>query len=282
MKHFLTTLFFIAMVCIPSYAQKQEVVVLDYFETQQEGTLNRAVEAAISAGTLSNTVFKLKPYGAYVLDGAITTPPGQVLEIIADPPGSTQNDAPPMICWTASTAPTKTYLFDISGEVKMKNVWILWASLDGTRYTSTIRIGDSSTVSGGRCEFENVMFDYVNQASSGAIQPFATHFKGFFKNCYFRNAVDAHFRYYSRAVSVPYLGTGIHTDSLSFENCTFANIGYVYQQESANYGDNVYFNHCTFYNVVMFTLESGWWYKMFVSNSLFINTFMYGYIPTAP
>jgi hypothetical protein len=67
-----------------------------------------------------------------------------------------------------------------------------------------------------------------------------------------------------------------------FENCTFANIGYVYQQEAQNYGDNVYFNHCTFYNVVMYSLESGWWWKMYVTNSLFINTFMYGYIPTAP
>jgi hypothetical protein len=55
----------------------------------------------------------------------------------------------------------------------------------------------------------------------------------------------------------------------------------VYMQEAANYGDNVFFNHCTFYNVMMFTLESGWWYKMYVTNSLFINTFMYGYIPSA-
>ncbi|NWF88370.1 MAG: T9SS type A sorting domain-containing protein [Ignavibacteriaceae bacterium] len=282
MKYILTMLFFTMMVCVSSYAQKQEVVVLDYFETQQEGTLNRAVEQAISSGTLSNTVFKLKPYGVYVLDGSIITPAGQTLEIIADPPGPTQNDAPPMICWTASTAPSKTYMFDVGNELKMKNVWILWASLDGTRYTSTIRIGDSATVSGGRCEFENVIFDYVNQNSSGAIQPYATHFKGYFRNCYFRNATDDHFRYYSRAVSVPYLATGLHTDTLMFENCTFANIGYVYMQERAVYGDNVYFNHCTFYNVVMYTLESGWWYKMFVTNSLFINTFMYGYIPTAP
>jgi hypothetical protein len=52
-------------------------------------------------------------------------------------------------------------------------------------------------------------------------------------------------------------------------------------QEGQVYGDNVFFNHCTFYNVVQFTLESGWWWKMYVTNSLFINTFMYGYIPGA-
>ena len=281
MRHFLTTLSLIATMCISLYAQKTTVAVQDYWDTSKEGTLNDAVAAAIKAGTLSNTVFKLKPYGTYVLSGTITTPPGQTLEITADAPGTTQATAPPMICWTASTAPSKTYMFDIAGAVKMTNVWLLWAGLDGTRYTSTIRIGDSSTVAGGRCEFTNVMFDYVQQASSGAVQPFATHFKGFFKNCYFRNCTDNHFRYYSRAVSVPYSAQGLHTDSLSFDNCTFANIGYVYMQEGNVYGDNVFFNHCTFYNVVMFTLESGWWWKMYVTNSLFINTFMYGYIPSA-
>ena len=264
------------------FAQKTIVNVPDYFDSGSEGTLNDAVQAAIDGGTLSNTIFKLKSYGVYVLTGAITTPAGGVLDIEADPPGTTQETAPPMICWTASTAPTKTYLFDVAGEVKMKNVWILWASLDGTRYTSTIRVGDSLTVSGGRCEFENVIFDYVQQNSSGAIQPYATHFKGYFTNCYFRNCTDVHFRYYSRAVSVPYAATGLHVDSLMFENCTFANMGYVYMQEAGVYGDNVFFNHCTFYNIVMHTLESGWWHKMYVTNSLFINTWMFGYIPSSP
>jgi hypothetical protein len=32
----------------------------------------------------------------------------------------------------------------------------------------------------------------------------------------------------------------------------------------------------------MFTLESGWWHNMHVTNSLFFNTFIYGYIPNAP
>ncbi len=280
MKRVLTTLFLLLILCVSVYAQKTIVVVPDYWSTNKEGTLNDAVTTAINAGKLSSTIFKLQPYGTYVLNGTITTPAGQTIEITADAPGTTQATAPPMICWTASTAPSKTYMFDVAGTIKMTNVWVLWASLDGTRYTSTIRVGDSSSVSGGRCEFTNVMFDYVQQASSGAITPFATHFKGILKNCYFRNCTDNHFRYYSRAVSVPYSSQGLHTDSLSFENCTFANIGYVYMQEGGVYGDNVFFNHCTFYNVVMFPLESGWWWKMYVTNSLFINTFMYGYIPS--
>ena len=277
----LTAVFLMAVFCVSLFAQKTTVVVDSYWDAGKEGTLNDAVTAAITAGKLSNTIFKLKPYGTYVLTGTITTPAGQTLEITADAPGTTQQTAPPMICWTASTAPSKNYLFDVAGTLKFTNLWLLWSSLDGTRYYGTIRVGDSSSVAGGRCEFTNVLFDYVTQASSGAVQPFATHFKGFFKNCYFRNCTDNHYRYYSRAVSVPYLAQGLHTDSLSFENCTFANIGYVYMQEGNCYGDNVLFNHCTFYNVVMYTLESGWWYHMYVTNSLFVNTFMYGRLPSA-
>ena len=278
-KLFLFTILFSSLL----FAQKTVVEVQDFFDSGgSEGTLNAAVQSAIDDGTLSNTIFKLKPYGVYVLDGTITTPAGAVLDIEADPPGNTQETAPPMICWTASTAPSKTYIFDVAGELKMKNIWILWASLDGTRYNSTIRIGDSATVSGGRITADNVLFDYVQQNSSGAVQPYATHFIGHFNDCYFRNATDVHFRYYSRAVSVPYAATGLHIDTVTFENCTFANIGYVYMQEAGVYGDNVFFNHCTFLDVVMYPLESGWWHRMYVTNSLFINTFMYGQIPSAP
>lgn len=283
MKHFFSILFFTVIVSLTLYAQglKDTVTVPGMYDAggMVEGTLNTAVSAKITAGTLSNTVFKLTPYGLYILTGTITTPAGATLEIVGPTPGTDQNSAPPMIQFTEGTSPNKNFIFDIAGQLKMKNIWINWAGQAGTRFYSTIRIGDSATVSGGRIECDNVIFDYVSQASSGAVMPYATHFKGIFKNCYFRNAVDAHFRYYSRAVSFAYGTTGLHSDSVSFENCTFANIGYVYMQEGAEYGDNVFFNHCTFYNVLMFPLESGWWWKMYVTNSLFINTFMMGRIP---
>jgi hypothetical protein len=51
-------------------------------------------------------------------------------------------------------------------------------------------------------------------------------------------------------------------------------------QEGAEYADNVYFNHCTFYDIVMYSLESTWWWKMNVTNSLFVNTYMFGSIPS--
>jgi Secretion system C-terminal sorting domain len=288
MKQFFIILMFSLFISAESFAQKDTVVVPDYFSTNQEGTLNNSIDSVISAGgNISNVVFKLVPYGTYVLNAPIdlSNNPGATLEIDANPAGNTQQTAPPLICWSSSTSFDKTYLFDIAGKLVLKNIWILWADLSGTRDVSTIRIGDSSSVSGGQIEADNVIFDYVNQNSSGAIQPYATHFVGHFNNCYFRNATDPHFRYYSRAVSVPFTNSstygGLHGDTLSFENCTFANIGYVYMQEKDFYTNNVHFNHCTFYNVVEFPLESGVWWKMDVTNSLFINTFMFGYIPAA-
>jgi hypothetical protein len=281
-KYFFTIILIALVLCGSLYAQKDTVYVKDVYESAgQEGTLNDAVKAAVDAGKLSNTVFKLTPYGLYPLTGAIITPSGQTLEIVADAPGNELTSSPPMICWTASTAPDKRYNFDIGGELKMKNIWILYASSDGTRAGSSIRVGDSVSVSGGRCEFDNVIFDYspISENGSGAVEIYAAHFKGFFRNCYFRNCTDDHFRYYSRALSYRYLSTDLHADSVLFENCTFANMGYVLMQEGAEYGDNVHFNHCTFYNIVMYSLESGWWYKMSVTNSLFVNPFMFGAIP---
>ena len=55
------------------FAQTDTVDVPDFFASG-EGTLNTAVSAAITAGTLSNKVFRLAPYGLYVLNATITVP----------------------------------------------------------------------------------------------------------------------------------------------------------------------------------------------------------------
>ncbi|MCA9734113.1 T9SS type A sorting domain-containing protein [candidate division KSB1 bacterium] len=260
------------------FAQKDTVYVQDYFQSQKEGTLNSAIETALHAGTLSNTVFMLSPYGLYILNETIATPAGETLEIIAPKPGVTQETAPPMIAWTSSDVPYKRHNFNIAGEVKMKNVWLFYASMDSARQQLSFRVGDSAAVQGGRCEFENVIFDYsaTPQTASGAVEIYARRFQGSFKNCYFRNCADDHFRYYGRALSFPFMSQDLHADSVVFENCTFANIGYVYMQEGGEYSDFVKVNHCTFLNVAMFTLQSGWWRTMSVTNSIFVNTYMYG------
>jgi hypothetical protein len=125
-----------------------------------------------------------------------------------------------------------------------------------------------------------VIFDYAPiGGGGGAVTVSATHARLSFENCYFRNCTDTHFRYYGRAVSFTFNTLGWHIDSLSFVNTTFANMGYVYMQENTEYADYVKFNHCTFLNTIQFTLESGWWNWLSVTNSVFVNAYMFGHLP---
>ena len=265
--------------------QKDTTVVNGMYSGGTEGELNRAVQAAIDAGTLSKTVFKLKPYDWYVITGTIEVPKEQTLELVAPPAGNTQESAPPQILWTASSSVSKTFVIDVYGDLIMKNIWVRFADAAGIQ-TGTPIVFDGDTASvGGKAQygtFENCVFEWMPcpaTTASGSICVRSKHFNGTFTNCFFRNCTDRHFMYYGRAVSFPFDTPGYHTDNISFENCSFTNMGYVYMQEGTNYADNVHFNHCTFYNVVQFSFENGWWWKLNVNNCLFVNTWMMGYVP---
>jgi hypothetical protein len=245
------------------------------------GHLNAAINAAFGSGTLSRTVFRLAPHGYYVLTGTITVPAGEHLTIIAQKPNKTQDSAPPQLVWS-DTVGFPQFNFRCFGNITLMNLWLLYARTDGQKMFVSLQIEDSpDTVNGQVAVFDGVIFDRagIPANASGAVGITAKHFRGFFKDCYFKNCVDEHFRYYGRAVSFPFSSEGWHSDSVTFENCTFANIGYVYQQESGNYADFLGFNHCTFLNVVMFPLESGWWKRLAVTNCVFANTQMFGHIP---
>jgi hypothetical protein len=248
-----------------------------------EGNLNIAIHDAITAGTLSNTVFELEPNGYYILTETITIPAGEHLTIVASEPGKTQLTAPPQILWTSNSSINTDINFLCEGELTLKNIWVRYADINGEQIGSQILIVDNTNPNiQERATFEGVIFDYAPvppQYYGGAVTVTADHFVGTFKNCYFKNCIDPHFRYYGRAVSFPFQSEGWHIDSLLFENCTFANVGYVYSQEANNYADYVWFNHCTFFNTAMFTLELGKWYWLSVANSIFINAFMLGDIP---
>jgi hypothetical protein len=267
-------------------APKDTVAVKGLYSGGIEGELNTAVQTAIDAGTLSNTAFKLNLYDWYVLTGTLEVPAGQTLDIVAPSAGNNQNAAPPQILWTASSSVTKQFLIQVYGHLIMKNIWIRYADAAGIQTgTPIVFDGDTASVGGGTKQygvFENCVFEYMPcpaVTASGSVCVRSKHFNGSFTNCYFRNCTDRHYMYYGRAVSFPFDVPGYHTDSVSFENCTFANMGYVYMQERSNYADNVHFNHCTFYGIVMHSLEYGWWYKLSVNNCLFVNAYMLGYIP---
>jgi Secretion system C-terminal sorting domain len=285
MKHCVYMLLCLAVLLSVSLYAADTVYVASDALGSSGGNLNTAVTTAITAGTLSNTVFKLDPYGYYILTGTITVPLAQKLIIVAPDPGNTQETAPAQILWTASSSVTKNFNFDCFGDVYMKNIQLMYGTTGNVQVGCSFEIEDDSLQNlsglGENAAFENVIFDYSCCPSngSGSIGVSASHFRGKFINCYFRNCVDPHYRYYGRAVSFPYNTTGYHGDSLTFENCTFANLGYGVMQEAAEYNDYVKINHCTMVNTIQFAVESGWWKNLSITNSVFVNTFMFGDIP---
>ena len=280
MKKCIYGLFLTALLLpFPAWSQPDTIDVPSDFGVG-EGGLNSAITSASTP--LSNHVFRLAQYGLYILSATVTVPAGDHLTILGPVPGSSQAEAPAQIIWTSNTAPNKNFNFDCYGDITLKNLWLLYADASGTQYGSSLQMEDNpaanSSGKGERGDFDGVIFDYSECPANagGAVCITAAHFKGTFKNCYFRNCIDTHLRYYGRAVSFPYNTTAWHTDSLSFENCTFANMGYVYMQESNEYADYLTFNHCTFLNSMMFTLESGWWHWLAVTNSVYVDAYMLG------
>jgi hypothetical protein len=276
---------FSSIFTVHAFAQTDTVAVPSDLTTATEGNLNKAVQKAIDAGTISTTVFKLEPYGYYILTGTITTPVNSHLYIVGPQPGTTQATAPPQMVWSSSGGVATTINFDCYGDVTMKNVWILCANTSGAQAGSSLVIEDNpqanASGAGEHAEFDGCIFDYQSTGNGGGeIEPACQHFRCKITNTYFRNFTDPHYRYYGRPVSWMYQSTTWHTDSLSFENCTFANCGYVYMQESPEYADYVTFNHCTFANTMMYTLESSYWRWLSVTNCVFVNSFMFGDIPS--
>jgi hypothetical protein len=298
MKNYIYALIIIALILpISVFAQPVVVIVPDAFETGREGTLNDSIAAVIGRGALYNTIFKLNLYGLYPITGTITVPMGEHLTIIADDPGGDRNTAPPQILWTASGSPDTKFMFNSYGDVTFKNIWFMNATVAGNQKGSTFVVMQEDTLQnpetqpdpakaiGENAVFEGCIFDYSPspQNADGSIGIQCLHFRGKIINSYFRNCIDRHLRYYGRAVSFPYNNgdeNGHHIDSLLFENCTFANIGYVYMQEGTEFGQHVAFNHCTFLNTAMFTLQTGWWNWLSVTNCIFVNPFMFGDVPS--
>ena len=277
------SLFFLAILFLSSslYAQKDTVYVQGFYESGGTyGTLNDAIEAAINAGTINNTVFKLTQYEVYVLSRSIYLDHGQNLEIVADKPGTTQDSAPPQIVWTEEDI-DRAYIIQSYGDIVMKNIWVRYADIFGNKVSSSIDFENQETSQDPETGyFEGCIFDYagIGAEASGAICVKADHFEGEFQNCYWRNNSDNHFRYYGRAISFPYESTGYHFDKLLFENCTFTNLSRIIMQEGNEYGSNIHINHCTLVNSVEWVWQSaGWLETASITNSIFVNPFMIGH-----
>ena len=253
------------------------------------GNLNNAITNVINAdptgAQLSNTVFKLEPYGYYILTQTITTPAGSYFRLEGPPPGTTQQTALPQIVWTTSGGVTTTYNFDLFGDASFKHVWIMCANVLGAQIGTSILIEDDSLANlagkGEHFTMDDCIIDYQGIGNGGgAIEPACKDFRATITDTYFRNLTDPHYRYYGRPVSWTYQSTTWHTDTLIFENCTIANVGYAYMQEAPEYADYVSFNHCTFLNLIEFAFESSYWWNLSVTNCIFHNSFLFGDQPS--
>ncbi|MCW8850001.1 MAG: T9SS type A sorting domain-containing protein [Melioribacteraceae bacterium] len=278
-KLFFFTIFFLSFMV---YAQtKDTVYVQGFFESGGTyGTLNDAIETAITNGVINNTVFKLTQYEQYVLSRSIYMDHGQNLEIVADKPGTDQNSAPPQIVWTEEEI-DRAYIIQSYGDVTMKNIWVRYADVLGNKVSGSITFENQDEANDPEVgNFDGCIFDYcgIGAESAGAICVKADHFEGTFTNSYWRNNSDNHFRYYGRAVSFPYESTGWHYDKLLFENCTFSNLGRIVMQEGNEYSDNVHINHCTLINSLEWVFQSAGWIKnASITNSIFVNANVLGY-----
>ncbi len=123
------------------FAQTTVTVVSD-LTNGTEGNLNTAIQAAITANTLSKTVFQLQAYGYYILTGTISVPSGTTLTIQGPAPGTTQATALPQIVWTASGSPDTRFNFAVNGNISLKNLWIMYANATGTQVGSSLSIQD--------------------------------------------------------------------------------------------------------------------------------------------
>ena len=271
------------VLCISSstYAQKDTLSVQGLYESGGTyGTLNDAIDNAVTNGTINNTVFKLSPYEIYVLSRSIYIDHGQSLDIYAPKPGTTQESAPPQIVWTEEGI-DRGYVIQSYGDVKLTNIWIRFADILGNQVSGSIVFENQNDADDPeQGDFEGCIFEYcgIGVESGGTVTVKADHFVGNFKDCYFRNLSDIHFRYYGRAVSFPYESTGWHYDSLLFENCTFVNIGRIVMQEGNEWSDRVSINHCTVLNTLEWVFQSAGWIKdASITNSLFVNSNLLGY-----
>jgi hypothetical protein len=276
MKKFIYTLFLAAlMMPIALFAQTDTVYVTSDVGGS-EGSLNTAI-ASVDSAHLSNTVFMLETGGYYILNGIINVPTATTLHLESPTPGNTSTTGPAQIALSSNISSWR-YNIDAFGDVHLKNIWLLYANTSGTQQSCSFEIEDdtlqNTSGQGETAIFENVIFDWA--PINGAVESRCQHLHAHFINCYWRNNDDPHYVYYGRSLSWPYSSTTWHTDTVTYENCTLSNMGYGYMQESPEYADYVQFNHCTFFNINCYALESSYYKWLTLNNCLFVNTFMLG------
>jgi hypothetical protein len=153
------------------------------------------------------------------------------------------------------------------GDVYMKNVYIIGSDQNGvqTYYQPMEFDGDNL-----HCVFDSVIFERSNFSIT------AWTSKGndiYFRNCKWLNLVEKPItqQWTGRVVSV-----WADCDTLSFENCTFQNVGCFVVQVEGGSAKYFRFVHNTIISVGRQAFQGTWWQTAHIANNLFINPFFEG------
>jgi hypothetical protein len=219
---------FLCLFCIDILAQDTIKVSPGY------GTLNDAITA--NGG---NKVYKLQAGGWYGLNAELETP-NQPIEIIGELPASDKDTPAQIQVGTSSDGSTFQYMFNITGNVTMKHVWIIDADLNNTVGQWTFYQTASA-----RVVFDSMLVDPVGWQS-------LLNTNEVTKETYITNSI---FLRCGNTTS-PWEGWFFHSygsgsaawDTLYFENNTVANVPlFLFQAENYAQGQNnfIWFNHNT-------------------------------------
>ena len=272
MKKFLYIILMMGMILpVSIFAQDTVRVAND----GQQGTLNTAIDnvqadSVNGIPTKTNTVFLLERGGYYVLNGTITLARGTHYTIMGEPaPQSGSDLGPPIVIPGTILGGYYNWQIDCFGDLTMKNIWWIYAYQSGAQDWTSINFEENGEAQAHGI-FEDCIFDYVRGV---AISSSRSGFIGIWKNCIFRNDIDPT-QWWAGRMFATYSNT-ITTDSIYADNCTFENMGFGFQTDYIP-PKSVWFNHCTFLNIVKFTFKFYYMTNLIVTNSVFVNNHFSG------
>lgn len=240
-----------------------------------QGTLNRvidSVQSIIGANGLpdnADAVFMLHRGGYYVTNGMLYIFPGTHYTILGEPAPASGTDQGPAIIIIDCYNPSNSDLLTCFGDLSAKNVRFVYGYPDRPLGWVTIRFdqGDQQVAHGS---FEDCIFDNVRGVAVTSIR---SGFVGTFKNCIFRNCIDPTQFWAGRMFSTNTDGqyfTDTVVDSIIVTNCTFENMGFVFQEDYIP-AKHAWFNHNTFINIAKYPFKVYYMTDFVCTNNIFVN-----------
>jgi hypothetical protein len=255
----------------PAVTQAQDTLLVDWLAPNQTDLAINALYNAIRGDTAANgtrlnpnRVYKLKRGGFYYNTETIENA-GFTLRIVGEKGGSTAFENPPMLQLQHRTDGSNAgRLIAGRGDIVLRNLILNGKTNLGELPYEMITFN----AEGAKIEVDNCVFEY---AMWGIIGVYGQKSRLYFTNNKFRNLISHNQKWGGRGVSV-----WVDTDTLSFENNTFFNVGGFAVQVEGGAAKHFWFNQNTLYNVGRQVLLGGWWIDAYVANNLFINGFWQG------